>query len=64
LKPEADCLEVVEREQREGWYSFAFGTVAEIKPNGRNRLVLKLQDDERAGANGRLLADFMFDCTG
>jgi pSer/pThr/pTyr-binding forkhead associated (FHA) protein len=59
-----DWLEVVERGQKEGWYSFAFGTVTEIKPNGRNRLILKLQNDESAVAGGRLVADFMFDCTG
>jgi hypothetical protein len=59
-----DWQEVVERGQAEGWYSFVFGNVTEIRPNGRHRLVIKTEDYKLPHANGRLVADFMFDCTG
>lgn len=59
-----DWLEVAERGEREGWYSFVFGTVGEIRPNGRDRLILKLRNEGAGEGNGRLVADFVFDCTG
>jgi hypothetical protein len=38
--------------------------VTEIKPNGRQRLIIKTAGCEAPHPAGRLVADFMFDCTG
>jgi pSer/pThr/pTyr-binding forkhead associated (FHA) protein len=59
-----DWQEVVERGQREGWYMIQFGTVETIKANGRGRLVVQTKGCGPMPAYGRLVADFLLDCTG
>jgi hypothetical protein len=59
-----DWQEVVNRAVEEGWYSFVFGTISEIMPNGRNRLIIKTKEHQPPHQDGRLIADFIFDCTG
>ena len=59
-----DWQEVVVRGQREGWYNLYLGTIEQIKPNGRNRLVVRIQDFAPPRACNRLVVDFVLDCTG
>lgn len=59
-----DWQAVVERGVREGWYTIRFGVVEQIKPNGRNRLIVQTRDYAPPHATGRLVADFVLDCTG
>lgn len=60
-----DWQEIVERGQREGWYRLQFGTVEKIKPNGGNtRLIVQSVDCAPPHRPRRLVADFVFDCTG
>lgn len=59
-----DWQEIVVRGQREGWYTVQFGTIQQLKPNGRHRLVAEVQNYTSPQETNRLVADFMIDCTG
>jgi hypothetical protein len=59
-----DWLQAASYGVEEGWYSFVFGEITEIKPNGRNRLIIKTKDHAPPRESGRLVADYLFDCTG
>jgi pSer/pThr/pTyr-binding forkhead associated (FHA) protein len=59
-----DWQEVVERGLREGWYRLHFGQIEAIKPNGRHRLIIQIQDYAPPHPSHRLIADFVLDCTG
>jgi hypothetical protein len=59
-----DWQAVVERGQREGWYSLHFGTIEQLKPNQRHRLVIQTQDYAPPHSRRRWVVDFIFDCTG
>jgi hypothetical protein len=59
-----DWQELVARGRREGWYRLVFGEVGCVRPNGRDRLILHLQEESPLPLERRLVADFMIDCTG
>lgn len=59
-----DWREIVARGRRQGWYRLVFGAVGCIRPNGRDRLILHLQEESPLPQESRLVADFMIDCTG
>ncbi|NOG33055.1 MAG: hypothetical protein HND44_00570 [Chloroflexi bacterium] len=59
-----DWRELVAQGRRQGWYRLVFGAVGCIRPNGRNRLILHLQEESPLPQESRLVADFMIDCTG
>jgi hypothetical protein len=58
-----DWLEIVARGDREGWYQLYFGTITEMRPNGRKRLIAQFED-YASNEQYRFVADFMIDCTG
>ena len=58
-----DWLEIVARGGREGWYQLYFGTITEMRPNGRKRLIAQF-GDYVSNEPYRFVADFMIDCTG
>ncbi len=59
-----DWRELVVRGRRQGWYRLVFGAVRCIRPNGRDRLIIHLQEESPLPQESRLVADFMIDCTG
>lgn len=59
-----DWQELVARGRRQGWYRLVFGAVGCIRPNGRDRLILHLQEESPLPQESRLVADFVIDCTG
>jgi hypothetical protein len=59
-----DWREIVARGRREGWYRLVFGEVKCIRANGRDRLILHLQEESPLPLKSRLVADFMIDCIG
>ncbi len=59
-----DWREIVARGRRKGWYRLVFGEVGCIRTNGRDRLILHLQQESPLPQERRLVADFVIDCTG
>ncbi|MFZ0545199.1 MAG: hypothetical protein WAM60_07160 [Candidatus Promineifilaceae bacterium] len=59
-----DWQEVAERAHKEGWYTIVFGNITEIRPNGRDHLIIKTRDYDSPRTGRRLVADYLFDCTG
>ncbi|HRQ38386.1 MAG TPA: hypothetical protein PLD25_10770 [Chloroflexota bacterium] len=59
-----DWRELVARGRRQGWYRLIFGEVGCVRANGRDRLILHLQEESPLPQESRLVADFMIDCTG